>query len=91
MKGTETLTTGKLQFEGINDFNYLGANVNSENKADEIIKRIIAENHAYFSQRKLLRSHLLSKGTNMAIHKMLTRPVLTYGAETCRQTSLGNL
>jgi hypothetical protein len=44
----ETLTIGELQFEGVNDFIYLGANINSENKVDEeITRRITAGNHAY--------------------------------------------
>jgi hypothetical protein len=42
----------------------------------------MAGNHAYFSLRKLFRSYLLSKGTKMALYKMLIRPVITYGAAT---------
>jgi hypothetical protein len=77
----ETLTTGKLQFEGINDLIYLGANINSENKVDEeITRRIMVGNLAYFSLSKLLRSHLLSKGTKMTLYKMLVRLVVTYVA-----------
>jgi hypothetical protein len=79
----EILTIGELQFEGINDFNYVCANINSENKADEeITKRIMAGNHVYCSLRKLLRSPFLLKGTKMTIYKMLIRPVVAYGPET---------
>jgi hypothetical protein len=42
----------------------------------------MAGNHAYFSLRKLLRSHLLSKGTKVKLYKILIIPVVTYGAET---------
>jgi hypothetical protein len=31
----ETLTIGELQFESVNDFNYLGSDTNSENKVGE--------------------------------------------------------
>jgi hypothetical protein len=73
---------GELQLEGINDFIYL-ENINCENKIDEeITKRIVAGNHAYFSLRKLLKAHLLCKGTKMTLYKILVRPVVTYGAET---------
>jgi hypothetical protein len=56
----ETLTICELQFEGVNDFNYLVAGINSENKVDEkITMSIMAGNCAYFSLRKVHRSHLL--------------------------------
>jgi hypothetical protein len=49
---------------------FLGGNINSENKVDEeITKRIMAGNHAYFSLRKLLSLHLLCKGTQMTYTK----------------------
>ena len=77
-----TLTIGEFQFEGINVFNFLGANVNSENTVDEkITKRIIAGNFTYFSLSKLLRSPLLCKGSNMTLYRMFIRPEVTYGAE----------
>ena len=43
----------------------------------------MTRNCAYFSLRKLLRPHLLSKGTDMKLYNMLIRPVVTYGTETC--------
>jgi len=60
-----------------------GANINSEKKVDEkkVTKRIMAGNCAHFSLRKLHRSHLLSKGSNVTLYRMFTRPVVTYGAE----------
>jgi hypothetical protein len=41
----------------------------------------MAGNCAHFNLRKLLRSHLLSKGTKITLYKMLIIPVVTYGAE----------
>jgi hypothetical protein len=79
----EPLTIDELQFEGVNDFNYLGDNINREKKVDEeITKRIMACNDAYFSMRKLLWLHLLCRETNMTVYKTPIRCVVPYEAET---------
>lgn len=70
-------------FEGVDAFIYLGAQVNDKNKiSDEIQRRILAGNRAYFANIKLLKSSILSKKCKMRIYKSLIRPVVTYGAET---------
>lgn len=57
-------------FRGVTEFTYLGANVSSENNVGEdITKRIIAGNRAYFSLTRLFHSHLLSKKTKMKMYK----------------------
>jgi hypothetical protein len=76
------LTISELQFEGVNDLIYLGSNTNNENKVDEEITRIMAQHCAHFSLKKLLKSHLLSKGTKMKLYKIIIGPVVTYGFET---------
>jgi len=42
----------------------------------------LAGNLAYFSLRKLRRSHFLSIVPKTTLYKMLIRPVVTHGAET---------
>ena len=55
------LTINDYSFEGVNEFTYLGAYVNSENKvSNEITKRIMTGNTAYFGLVKLLMSSLLT-------------------------------
>jgi hypothetical protein len=41
----------------------------------------MAGNCTHFILRKLVRSHLLSKGTKITLYKVLITSVVTYGAE----------
>jgi hypothetical protein len=76
------LSIGEYDFEGVRGFSYFGTNINSENKVNEDIqKRIMAGNRAYFAFIKLFRPKLKSKGTKMKLYKALVRPVVTYGAQ----------
>jgi hypothetical protein len=46
---------GQNQFENVNEFTYLGVQINSQNKiSDEIRKRIQAGNRCYYANKKLL-------------------------------------
>jgi hypothetical protein len=55
---------------------------NFTNKANEDIqKRIMADNRAYFAFIKLFRSRLMSKDTEAKLCKALIRPVVTHGAQ----------
>jgi hypothetical protein len=59
---TQTVTLGKYTFERVKDFIYLGTNLNSTNMVtEEISRRILAGNRAYFANMKLLKSIHLSR------------------------------
>jgi hypothetical protein len=59
---TATVTLGKYTFERVKYFNYLGTNLNSKNMVtEEISRRIMAGNRAYFANMKLLKLTLLSR------------------------------
>ena len=76
-------TIGDMTFENVDNFKYLGTNINSSNKISyEIQQRIMAANRTYFANIKLLKTQLLSKATKFKIYKTLIRPVATYGSET---------
>jgi hypothetical protein len=76
-KEPRNLSIGEYDFEGVREFSYLGTNINSENKVNEDIqRRIMAGNRAYFAFIKLLR--LMSKDTKMKLYKAPIRPVVTY-------------
>jgi hypothetical protein len=49
---------------------------------EEINRRIMAGNRAYFADMKLLKSNLLSWHSKVKLYKTLIRPAVTYRAET---------
>jgi hypothetical protein len=77
------LTVDHMQFENVESFVYLGAELNNANKvSNDIQRRIMNANKAYFANTKLLKSQILSRKTKMKVYKTLIRPVATYGSET---------
>jgi hypothetical protein len=57
------LSIGEYDFEGVRGFSYFGTNINSKNKVNEDIKkRIMAGNRAYFAFMKLFRSKFEVQG-----------------------------
>jgi hypothetical protein len=80
---TPTVTPGKYTFQRVKCFSYLGTILNSKNMVtEEINRRIMAGNRAYFANMKLLKSTLLSRHSKVKLYKTLIRPVVTCGAET---------
>ena len=67
----------------INEFTYLGVQINSQNKiSDEIRKRIQARNRCYYANKKLLSNIILNYKSKTQIYKTIVRPAVTYGCET---------
>ena len=78
-----TMKVGNYHFESVNDFAYLGVQLNSTGMTSEEINcRIIQANKAYFANLKLLKSSLLTKSTKLKIYQTLIRPIVSYAAET---------
>jgi hypothetical protein len=50
--------------------------------SEEIRKRIMTGNKAYYANSQLLKSALLSRSTKMKLYRTLIRPVVTYATET---------
>jgi len=60
------------QFERINEFTYLGTQINVQNKrSEEIRKRIQAGNRCYYANKKLLSNKLLNYNSKIQIHKTI--------------------
>lgn len=80
---TTNISIGQYTFEKVKSFIYLGATLNHNGTVtEEISKRIITANKAYYANIKLLKSSLLSRTTKLKIYRTLIRPVITYAAET---------
>lgn len=74
---------GPYEFEEVENFKYLGIMVNSSGeRRTEITEKIIAANRAYYANRDLLRSKILTKHTKIKLYKTIIRPVMMYAAET---------
>ena len=70
-------------FEKVEQFVYLGVEINSSNLiSQEIQRRIMAGNRALYANIKLLKSRLITRKTKLKIYTTLIRPVITYASET---------
>ena len=82
-KNNSTVCIGQNQFESVNEFTYLGAQINTQNKiCEEMRKRIQAGNRCYYAHKKLLSSKLMNYNSKIQICKTIIRPTVTYGSET---------
>ena len=71
------------QFKRVNEFTYLGTQINAQNKrSEEIRQRIQAGNRYYYANKKLLSNKLLNYNSKIQIYKTIIQPTVTYGCET---------
>jgi len=78
----DSISIGDRNFEIVDQFEYLGSTVTSDNDISvEIAKRIQKASCAFGSLRSHMRSRVLSRETKRSMYKVLIRPVLTYGSE----------
>jgi hypothetical protein len=62
---------------------YLGSTVNTDNAIeDEIKERTALGNKAFFANKKMFQSKLISKMTKLKLYFSVIRPVITYACET---------
>jgi len=70
-------------FEKVKSFKYLGSYVNGNSSIEEEIKeRISMGNKAYYANKDLFRSRLLTKYSKLRMYQTLVRAVVTYACET---------
>ena len=69
-------------YEVVEQFTYLGVQINSKNVIQEIRLRIQADNRSLFANRKLLKNKDLNSASKLQIYKSIIRPTVTYGCET---------
>jgi hypothetical protein len=79
----QSISIGNRAFEGVSQFRYLGALVNSQNEINDCINDNIQKgNRAYFANQQFFKSKLITRNTKVKIYRTLVRPVVTYGSET---------
>jgi len=74
------LRIGNKTFEAVQSFQYLGNITNSNNKC--IKERIMMGNKAYYANRQLVNSSLISRNSKLQIYRTLVRPVVTCVSES---------
>jgi hypothetical protein len=79
----DRLTVGNMQIEQVRSFSYLGTIVNANNTLDEEIRdRTVKETKAFYANRTLFKSNLVSKKSKLMLYWLVIRPVVVYGCET---------
>lgn len=85
----QNLTVYQFSFEQVEDFKYLGTNINHKNNMHKEIKcRIRATNQGYHTMNKMFTSKLLLQYTKEKLYIAYLRPTVMYGCET-RSTTQG--
>jgi len=87
MVNTAALKVGPYTIEQVDEFRYLGVNINSKNNMhNEIQLRIRNANKAYFAMSRMFSSRLLSKATKEKLYTSYLRPIVMYACETWSTT-----
>jgi hypothetical protein len=82
----DTEVEGKL-YEAVNQFKYLGSQINSKNSIQEEIRlRIQAGNRSLFANKKLLNNKDFNAASKLQLYESIIRPTVTYGCETWAMT-----
>jgi hypothetical protein len=77
------LRFGNKTFEAVQSFQYLGNIIGNTNNNNKCIKeRIMMGNKAYYANRQLVNSSLISRNSKLQIYRTLVCLVVTYGSES---------
>jgi len=77
------LRIGNKTLEAVQSFQYLGNIIGNTNNNNKCIKeRIMMGNKAYYANRQLVNSSLISRSSKLQIYRTLVRPVVTDGSES---------
>jgi len=77
------LRIGNKTFEAVQSFQYLGNIIGNTKNNSKCIKEIIMMgNKAYYANRQLVNSSLISRSSKLQIYCTLVRPVATCGSES---------
>ncbi|KAL4089380.1 hypothetical protein QTP88_024426 [Uroleucon formosanum] len=81
------LVVENYTFQQVENFKYLGSNINQYNNMHNEIKiRISVANKGYYALKKLFKSKFLSRQSKERLYLSFLRPVLTFACETWSTT-----
>jgi hypothetical protein len=87
-KTKQNIEVAGQSYEAVNQFIYLGSQINSKNLIQEEIRlRIQAGNRSLFANKKLMKNKDLNAASKLQIYKTIVRPIVTYGCETWTMTA----
>jgi hypothetical protein len=79
----KTINIDNKGFEQVKSFKYLESTVNTDNAIEEEIKeRIALGNKAFFANKMMFESKLISKKAKLKLYCSVIRPVVKYVCET---------
>jgi hypothetical protein len=87
-KTKQNIEIAGQSYKAVNQFIYLGSQINSKNLIQEEIRlRIQAGNRSLFANKKLLKNKDLNAASKLQIYKTIVRPIVTYGCKTWTMTA----
>jgi hypothetical protein len=87
MANTAALKVGPHISEQVDEFKYLGVNINTTNNMHkEIQLRISNANKAYFDMNRMFSSRLLPKATKEKLYTFYLRPIVMYACDMVHNT-----
>jgi sorting nexin-29 len=82
-QNTNDILISNMKIEAVDNFKYLGVNVNNNNNMhQEVNERIMCGNRCYYSIVKILKSKLLSRTSKILLYHSYLRPIVIYACET---------
>jgi len=79
----DKITVRIIQIDQVRSFSYLGTIVNGNNTLEEeITEGIVKGNNAFYGNRALFKSKLLSRKSKLKLYWSIIRPIVVYGCET---------
>jgi len=79
----DKITVGNIQIDQVRSLSYIGTIVNGNNTLEEEIReRIVKGYKAFYANRALFKSKLVSRKSKLKLYWSVIRPVVVYGCET---------
>jgi hypothetical protein len=79
----DRLTVENRQIDQVRSFSYLGTIVNGNSTLEEEIRgRIVKGNKAFYANKTLFKSNLVSRKSKLKLYWSVIRPIVVYGCKT---------